>query len=382
MTQEEAIKELHKGILEQKKKNKIKKKAQLGLYLNPNHVFSYHGITDFVYIATRGIGKSVISVETAIILKRKYGYENVKCYYFRLKDDSVKAMLANHAAKAIDPYLVDKYKLEITCKNNVVYDHGKPLIEFYALVSAGSKGKGVNLYDCNFYKRYFEDGKKRFIVTIWDEFLLAEGVEKKSIGDPLEQYKIYQEAIFRDAQLMPYDCAYKFLLANNCSECASVTGALYNYIPYPENHRRVKLTRKRCLIWNVPITKEYVEKRKTSINSNIMDYENDPNYAAVEKDLTLIKDKKTRLRKVTAIYKFDKNKKHWYCLYDGQYIRQYRKESVKKHLMHAMKRYVDETYNVDIVSNVFERFDARDFKYADLMSMALFQAELKQIKSK
>ena len=81
-------------------------------------------------------------------------------------------MLANKASKAIDPYLSDKYDLEITCKNNVVYDHGKPLIEFYPLVSAGSKGKGVNLYDCNFFNKKDENGKriKTFVVTIWDEF--------------------------------------------------------------------------------------------------------------------------------------------------------------------------------------------------------------------
>ena len=48
-----------------------RKRAKLGLYLTTNHIFSYTGITDFIYTAVRGIGKSVISVETAIILKRK-----------------------------------------------------------------------------------------------------------------------------------------------------------------------------------------------------------------------------------------------------------------------------------------------------------------------
>ena len=234
---------------------KRREKAKLGLYLNTNHVFSYHGITDFIYTAVRGIGKSVISVETAIILKRKYGYDNVKCFYFRLTDQSIKAMLANKAEKAIDPYLVQKYDLEITAKGNKVFDHGKLLIEFYPLVSAGSKGKGVNLYDCNFFNKYKETGQKTFVVTIWDEFLMAEGVEKKSIGDPVEQYKIYKEAILRDAEVIQdYDAVYNFLLANNVSECAAVTGALYNYIPDPNNFKRVKLKRKRALFWNVPIT--------------------------------------------------------------------------------------------------------------------------------
>lgn len=366
------------------KKEKIKKKAQLGLYLNTNHVFSYQGINDFIYTAVRGIGKSVISVETAIILKRKYGYDNVKCFYFRLTDQSIKAMLANKAEKAIDPYLVDKYNLEITSKGNKVYDHGKLLIEFYPLVSAGSKGKGVNLYDCNFFNKYKETGQKTFVVTIWDEFLMAEGVEKKSIGDPVEQYKIYREAILRDAQATTdYNAVYNFLLANNVSECAAVTGALYNYIPNPKNHKRVKLTRKRAMFWNVPITAAYKEKRKNSYNANILDYENDVNYSDVERDLSLVKPKKTRIHKVTALYKFDKfDKKKWFCLYDGMYIRQYHNETVNKNLIHPMKRYLDEVYNAEIAKHVFDRFDAKGFRYCDIMSMALFQAQLKLIKAK
>lgn len=363
---------------------KAKKKAELGLYLTPNHVFSYHGITDFIYTAVRGIGKSVISVETAIILKRKYGYDNVKCFYFRLTDQSIKAMLANKAEKAIDPYLIDKYKLEITAKGNKVFDHGKLLIEFYPLVSAGSKGKGVNLYDCNFFNKYKKDGTKTFIVTIWDEFLMAEGVEKKSIGDPVEQYKIYKEAILRDAEVIEdYDAVYNFLLANNVSECAAVTGALYNYIPNPDNHKRTKLTRKRAMFWNVPITAAYIEKRKNSYNANILDYKNDVNYANVQRDLTLVKPKQTRIYKVTSILKFDKfDKKKWFCVYDGKWVRQYSGETVSKDKYYPMKRYLDGVYNADYVKNVFEMYDNRYFGYADLMSMALFQSQLKLLKSK
>lgn len=370
-----------KSLCEAKKR---REKAQLGLYLNTNHVFSFHGITDFIYTAVRGIGKSVISVETAIILKRKYGYDNVKCFYFRLTDQSIKAMLANKAEKAIDPYLVQKYNLEITAKGNKVFDHGKLLVEFYPLVSAASKGKGVNLYDCNFFNKYKETGQKTFVVTIWDEFLMAEGVEKKSIGDPVEQYKIYKEAILRDAEVITeYNAVYNFLLANNVSECAAVTGALYNYIPNPNNFKRVKLTRKRALFWNVPITAAYMDKRKKSYNANILDYSNDVNYTNIQRDLSLIKPKNTRLHRVTAVYKFDKfDKKKWFTLYDGRYIRQYRGETVSKDIIYPMKRYLDGVYNADIVKAVFDRFDARDLMYYDIMSMALFQAQLKLIKAK
>ena len=137
------------------------------------------------------------------------------------------------------------------------------------------------------------------------------------------------------------------------------------------------------MFWNVPITEAYLEKRKKSYNANIMDYKNDPNYAEVERDLSLVKPKKTRIHRVTALIKFDKiDKGKWFCLYDGKYIRRYSNECVNKNLVIPMKRYLDELYDIDLVNMVFERYDQRNFMYADIMSMALFQGQLKLIKAK
>ena len=350
------------------------------LYLSPSLSFSYKGISNFIFTAVRGIGKSVISVETAIILKRKYGYDNVKCYYFRLTDLSIKAMLANHAEKAIDPYLIDKYNLEITCKGNTIYDHGKKLIEFYPLVSAGSKGKGVNLYDCNWWKTK----KKRFVVTIWDEFLMAEGIEKKSVGNPVAQYRIYMEAILRDAErITDYNAVYNFFLANSVSECAPVTGALFNYIPDPTNYKIVKLTRKHAIFWNVPVTDAYIEKRKKSYNADILDYSRDPNYTNnIKRDLEAIKPKKTRIHTVTSVIKFTKYENAWFCIYDSKYVRVYKNESFKKDKVIPMVRHLDELFSPELVKSVIERYDAKAFIYCDLMSQALFTSYIKEIKQK
>ena len=122
-----------------------RKKVEMGLYLSPNTPLSYNGFSDFVYTSVRGIGKTVIGLETAIILKNKWGWDNVKCYYFRTNADSIKALLTPE--KAVDPYLVRKYELDITKRRNQVYANGKLLYEAYPLVSAASIGKGVNLYD-------------------------------------------------------------------------------------------------------------------------------------------------------------------------------------------------------------------------------------------
>ena len=381
-----AINELLKAQIDKSLRNiKIDK---LGLYLTPHAIMGYHNITHFVVVGSRGRGKSVFSLDAAIDYKRKYGYENVKIFYFRVSDSSVKAMLANKGAKAIDPILVNKYKLEITTKNNVLYDAGKPLIEFYPLVSAGKVGKGVNLYDANFLNNRPINPKtgkpiKRFIFVIIDEFLLAEGVEKKTVGDPVAQFKIYMESILRDQERLDYDAVRCFYLANAVSECAPWLGQLFNYIPTPGDFGIKKLTRKHCIIWNVPNSEAYLEKRKKSYTSDIFDYENDPNYTnIVKRDLETIMPKNHKLNKVTSVIMFSKYPQDWFCIYDDRYIRLYRKESVKKEKYIAMIRHLDTTFIPDIVKNIFEMYDARAFMYADLISQASFSAKMKLLKTK
>ena len=375
-------------ILNNIKKQDYEEKSKLGLYLTPHAIMGYHNITHFVVIGSRGRGKSVFSLDAAIAAKEKYGYENVKIFYFRISDLSVKAMLANKASKAIDPILMAKYNLDITCKSNIVYNKGKPLIEFYPLVSAGKVGKGVNLYDANWLNNRPIDertGKpiKRFIFVIWDEFLMAEGVEKKTTGDPVAQFKIYLEAIFRDQERLDYDAVRIFYLANAVSECASVLGQLFNYIPTPGDFAIKKLTRKHCIMWNVPNSEAYINKRKKSYTADIFDYENDPNYTnTVKRDLETIMPKKHRLQKVTGVIMFSKSPSDWFSVYDGKYIRIYRNECVNKNLYIPMYRHLDKNFNQDIVKTILERYDVRAFMYADIISQASFGAKMKQLKQK
>ena len=358
---------------------RARKRAQLGLYLSPNMPLSYNGFSDFVFTAVRGVGKTVIGLETGIILKHKYGYENVKMFYFRTNDNSIKALL--QPDKAVDPYLIHKYDMHITKKGNKVFNNGKLLYEAYPLVSAASIGKGVNLYDADFLDPEKMGGKKHFIVTIWDEFMLDDGVTKKAVGDQTKQYMIYREAIFRDAQRLPYNAVYNFLLANNVSECANVTGRLYNYIPNPNNYKVVKLTRKHTIFWNVPITAAYKEKRANSYNAPLIS-DNDPNYNEVVRDMSMVKKKSTRVYRLTNIIKFSKFKDDWFCVYDNKYIKQYKNEKFKPSKVISMYRNQEELYNIDLAKQVLARSDYRDYMFCDIMSMAAFQAAMKVFKAK
>lgn len=370
------------------KLDKYDKESKLGLYLTPHAIMGYHNITHFVVCGSRGRGKSVFSLDAAIAAKEKYGYDNVKIFYFRISDASVKAMLANKASKCIDPILIAKYNMEITCKSSIVYNKGKPLLEMYPLVSAGKVGKGVNLYDANWLNNRPINPKtgkpiKRFIFVIWDEFLMAEGVEKRTVGDPVAQFKIYLESIFRDQERLDYDAVRIFYLANAVSECASVLGQLFNYIPTPGDFGIKKLTRKHCIMWNVPNGDAYLEKRKKSYTADVIDYDDDPNYTnIVKRDLETIMPKAHRLNKVTMIIMFTKSPQDWFSVYDGKYIRLYKNECVKSSLYVPMIRHLDKNYNQELVKSIFDMYDARAFMYADLISQASFSARMKQLKNR
>lgn len=359
--------------------------SKLGLYYTTKSLLGIHGITWIWLCGSRGRGKSFAVLETYLQHVKKYGQENCKCYYFRISDLSVKAMLANKGAKAIDAMLVRKYDLEITTRANTLYNKGKPLIYFYPLVSAAKAGKGVAEYDPDFLgKRPLrKNGKriKRFIFIIIDEFQMAEGVERKSVGNPVDQFKIYIENILRDQEQLDYSAVKIFGCANAVSECSDFLAQLAGFIP--ERPGRFILRRKRMIIDNIPNSEAYLEKRKKSIGADIMNYEEDANYTnVVKRDLETLISKRYRIRKVTSLLKFSKDPNDWFCIYDGNIIRRYRKETLNKNLTISMKRYLDERYNPDIVKSIIERFDARSFMFTDLISQATFAAKLKEIKPK
>ena len=368
-----------KALKEVKEERLAKLEDKLGLYYTMHSVLGVHWWNWIWSIGARGRGKSYAGVDTVLDFGKKYGQENVKCYYFRISDLSVKSMLANKARKAIDAKLVRKYDLDITTKANTIYNRGKPLMDFYALVSAAKTGKGVAEYDPDFLNQYYKDGKKRFIFIIIDEFMMAEGVEKKSVGNPVDQFKIFIENILRDQEQLPYRAVMIMGFANSVSECNDFLAQLAGFIP--ETPGRYYLKRKHMIVDNIPNSKAYLEKRKKSIGADIMDYDNDANYTnVVKRDLESLMNKGRQLIRVTTLLKFSKDPKDWFCVYDGRYIRRYRGETVNKNLIVGMKRHLDNFFDPDIVKDVFEMYDARAYIYADLISQATFAAQLKLLK--
>ena len=124
-------------------------------------------------------------------------------------------------------------------------------------------------------------------------------------------------------------------------------------------------------------------KRKKSYTSDVFDYENDPNYTnVIKRDLETIMPKTHRLNRVTRVIMFSKSPTDWFSVCDGNIIRLYKKESVKKSNYVAMIRHLDVDFFPEIVKNIFDMYDARAFLYADLISQASFAAKMKLLKTK
>ena len=367
---------------------KAKKNKGLGLYLSA-HPFLGYGkeYVHFIFAGARGRGKSVISLDAPIASCEKYGYENNKIYYFRLSDLSVKQILANNADKLVDPLLVDKYKMKISRKGNIVYNHGKKLLEVYSLVSA-PKNKGSALFDYGFLNNRPIDPKtgkpiKRFIWLILDEFQIAEGLERNSIANKSTAalFKIYTETILRDQQFLDYPAVRCFYLANNVAECSSFTTEMWGYYMPPGKTDIVKCRRKNAVFINVPNSDAYVDKRKKAITGSITDFENDSNYSnQISIDMSMIKPRKTRIHKVTALIKFSKNPNDWYCIYDDKYIKRYNKQTVAKDLVIPMMRHLDDTFLQERKDKIMELYDFQAFMYCDVATLANFRARMKELK--
>ncbi len=353
--------------------------AKMGLYFTMRSAMGIPWWDYYWMIGARGRGKSYSAMETVIQFTKKYGQENVKVYWLRISDLSVKSMLADNARKAVDIKLVRQYGLDLSVHGYSLYNDNKPFIDFYPLVSAAKRGKGVAEYDPDFLNNQ-PKGVRRYVFIVIDEFMLDETQEKKTVGNPYKQFKIYIENFLRDQEHLDYRAVMVLGCANNVSECNEFLAQLAGFIPGQIG--RYKLKRKRMLIDLIPNSDAYIEKRKRAITASIMD-ENDENYTnIVKQDMEQIIDKSTRLRNVTAVIKFSKSQSDWFTVWDDKIIRRYNNQPYKRDQSIPMKRYLDEVFDIVRVETVFEKHDAKYYLYSDLMTKALFQADMKALKSR
>lgn len=312
-----------------------------------------------IILGGRMTGKSYSVTERMCKLKKKLG-DDVKCYWMRISDTSTKALLCNKADKLVDPDLKRKYELDLTTKGNTVYNRGKTFCEVYPLSSFG-KMKGVGFYDKDFKGKYF---------IVLDEWMLEQG-EKRTSFDILYNFIGMCENFLRTTK----QNVEVWLLGNTLEEASTILKA-FNFIP--EQFGRFKLRSKRCIIDNLEPTEEYLKDRKGSI-ADILGGGNMSNYTnMLNKDKSLIT--KERGKKPTAIIKFGKTTDKWYTVWDGKLIKRYNKEKLPIESDFCMLPYINSYYSLEKRQTIFDMYNARVFKFPNLIVQAYFQEELRMIK--
>lgn len=257
----------------------------------------------YCILGSRKTGKSYSVADFILNQKRKYG-DNVKNYWMRISDTSVKAMLANNCKALIDPDLQRKYECDFKTKGGMyIYDHGKEFLTCVPLSSFG-KLKGVGFYDKDF-EGYYN--------IILDEFQLEQG-EKRTSFDILYNFIGMCENTVRTEKTK----VRVFLLGNTLEEASTILKA-FNFLP--QKFGRFYLRSKKCVIDNIEPTEEYLKDRYGSI-ADILGGNAMSNYTnELTKDVRELYN--GRLHKPVGVIKFAAEKSSWFTIWDDWIIKRW-----------------------------------------------------------
>lgn len=277
-------------------------------------------------------------------------------YWMRLNDIAVIRMLMNNGAKMFEPILVRKYGLQsIKVKGDSVFIGNDLLCRVYGL-STAYNNKGAAIFDAQTFKG---------VNIIVDEVALEKG--QRRTFDVVYNLKMQIENIVRSERKN----VKVFFMLNNTEECPELL-AMFGFIPI--EFGVYKLKRKHCVIDYIPNNAAYEKRRKDAL-ANEIDQGTGNFTNKIQRDLSLL----TKKRLITPKYiiKFTKDQADWFTVWNDNIVSPYHGE--KKSSI-AMKRYIDDFFNVDLRDSVIEQNDVRAFKFRDILTQNLFYKNLEIIK--
>ena len=280
----------------------------------------------------------------------------VPFYWMRLNDIAIKNMMMNNGAKMFEPILVRKYGLQgIKVRGDSIFI-GKDLLCRVFSLSTAYNEKGAAIFDAKNFKG---------VNIIIDEVALEKG--QRRTFDVVYNLKMQIENIVRSERKN----VRVFMMLNNTEECPELM-AMFGFIPI--EFGVYKLKRKHCVIDYIPNNAAY-EKRRSNALANEIDTGTGNFTNKIERDLQLLYKK--RLTKPLYIIKFSKDPSDWYTVWEGNVVCPYYGE--KKDCI-AMRRYIDEFFDMKLRDSVIEQNDVRAYKFKDILTQTLFYKNLEILK--
>lgn len=342
-----------KTVLNQRQRAQ-QKRANARFY-NVNSIFGNDWAMFYVIVGGRMTGKSY-SITDFLCRRKKKLEDQCKNYWMRISETSTKVLLQNKANKLVDPDLYRKYDLDLSTKGMEVFDHGKPFMTVVPLSQFG-KLKGQAFYDKDFKGEYN---------IVLDEFQLEQG-EKRTSFNILYNFIGMCENIARTTK-----SKIRIILLGNTLEEASTILKAFNFLP--EKFGRFYLKSKRCVIDNLEPTEEYLKDRKGSA-ADILGGDSMSNYTnEIRKDLSMIY--KGPLSKPTGVIRFGKDPSEWYTIWDNNRIRKYKNEKIKEEYHISMRPYLGTYFSKEKQKMVIDLYDAKYWKFTNLIVQSYFQEAL------
>lgn len=337
-----------------------------------------------MFIGGRGCGKTVSSQNYCLKQFFKYGK---RFLWLRLKEPSVKALLANDAKDFIDSTLLEKYGITgLRTEGNVIYVSTVPdpklksdykemckimaLSTFY-IMKGVALNKKDKTKDSKLDKKTSDEIIKRnvrkYSTIVLDE-LNQERSEKKTF-DISYSFVNTLETVCRN------DTDRRIILCGNTLEEGSdILSNCFNFIPNKLGTYYLK--NKKCVIDYIDDSEKFKENRKTSIAGIIA-----PNESTftniIQSDIELLVGK-TNNRQLYII-RFDNGKDFVVC--EGGIITKQKYSKFSNLRVVAMRPYlVGVPYYKEAATEIMTRAQERTFKFDMLITLKQFYSELKLLK--
>lgn len=372
MTKEEALKKLHKGIIEnQNKARKIK--TYKDEWYTVNSILGNDWARFYYLLGGREAGKSY-SVMKWVTNRKLKNPDNVKFYWFRLTEASQKKLLGNGANDLIDPDLKRKFNLKTCTNGNSVYTYQE---EKYIDKNGDEKTKKINKKEfcrvmaCStFYNDkgigYFDNEYKGEYICVLDEMNREQS--ERNTFDIVYAFVNQLENVLRSTKTK-----VKIIMIGNTLEEASDLLTALNFIP--DGFGRYKLKRKKAVVDYIMPNEKYLARRKEA-TANMMMGQASTFTNEIEIDRSLLVNKRKRTTPMYII-KFNKFKDTWFTVWNDNIISDYNGE--QKTII-PMRRYLDEVYNRENANGIVEQFDARAYKFTTLACFKKFQKQMRLLK--
>lgn len=302
----------------------------------------------------------------------------------RLKEPSVKKLLANNAKDLIDAKLIEKYNLDpelFKVSMNTVYYDDKLFCRVMAL-STFYQDKGVAMNGKSTTKQIKTTDKdannrlkrelKKFKTIVLDE-LNSERSEKRT-------FDITYALVNQLENICRLDTDRKiFMLGNTLEEGSDILSNAFNFIP--NEFGIYRLYRKKAVIHYIEDSDKYKEARKNSI-AGILTPNESTFTNKVESDIELlIKDSKKSYLKDGISYVIDFGNGKRFAVHNGLIISNIKIPNTYKGLIISMRPYTNGIpYYKELAQKQIEHAQQRRFKFDMLYTLKQFMSQIKLLK--